>query len=142
MCADLLRSAKQGNQLGAVHRLERSLIEVRCRPEADLPDSSARPAMINAVANIARHLSMDDVARMPLLLGFRRIAALMLVVLPVFPSSTLSAAEPASQIGAFTHPINDAKDAPLVDLGSNGLLRYALYAERGGDHARDRKSVV
>lgn len=74
---------------------------------------------------------------MPLLPAFCRIAALTLVVLPVCPSSTLSAAEPASQTGAFTYPVNDAIDAPLVNLGSNGLLRYALYAERGGDHARN-----
>lgn len=74
---------------------------------------------------------------MPLLPAFRRVAALTLVALPVCPLYTLSAAEPASETSAFTHPINNAKDSPLVKLGSNGLLRYALYCERGSDHARN-----
>lgn len=74
---------------------------------------------------------------MPLLPAFRRAVALTLVALPVCPLSTLSAAEPASQTSAFTHPINNAKDAPLVDLGGNGGLRYTLYSERGSDHARN-----
>jgi hypothetical protein len=78
-----------------------------------------------------------DVARMPFLPAFRRVAALTLVALPVCPFSTLSAAEPASETSAFIHPINNAEDAPLVELGSNGLLRYALYSERGSDHARN-----
>lgn len=74
---------------------------------------------------------------MPFLPAFRRVAALTLVALPVCPFSTLSAAEPASETSAFTHSINNAEDASLVDLGSNGLLRYALYSERGSDHARN-----
>ncbi len=74
---------------------------------------------------------------MPLLPAFRRVAALTLVVLPVCPLSTLSAAEPASQTSALTHPVNNSKDAPLVSLGSNGVLRYALYSERGSDEARN-----
>lgn len=69
--------------------------------------------------------------------AFHRVVALTLVALPLCPVSTLSAAEPASETSAFTHPINTAKDAPLIGLGSNGLLRYALYAERGSDHARN-----
>lgn len=36
MCVYLLQCTKQGNQLDAVYRLERSLIEVRYRPEADI----------------------------------------------------------------------------------------------------------
>ncbi len=74
---------------------------------------------------------------MPFLPAFRRVAALTLVALPVCPFFTLSAAEPASETSAFIHPINNAEDAPLVELGSNGLLRYALYSERGSDHARN-----
>lgn len=74
---------------------------------------------------------------MPFLPAFRRVAVLTLVALPVCPFSTLSAAEPASETSAFTQPINIAKNAPLVELGSNGLLRYALYSERGSDHARN-----
>ena len=74
---------------------------------------------------------------MPFLPAFRRVAALTLVALPVCPFSTLSSAEPASETSAFIHPINNAEDAPLVELGSNGLLRYALYSERGSDHARN-----
>lgn len=74
---------------------------------------------------------------MPFLPAFRRVAALTLVALPVCPFSTLSAAGPASETNAFIHPINNAEDAPLVALGSNGLLRYALYSERGSDHARN-----
>jgi hypothetical protein len=74
---------------------------------------------------------------MPLLLAFRRVATLTLVALPFCPLSTLSAAERASDTSAFTHPINTAKVAPLVGLGSNGLLRYALYSERGSDQARN-----
>ncbi|MEN5071323.1 hypothetical protein [Stenotrophomonas sp. TWI1183] len=74
---------------------------------------------------------------MPFFPAFRRFAALTLVALPVCPFSTLSAAGPASETSAFIHPINDAEDAPLVALGSNGLLRYALYSERGSDHARN-----
>lgn len=74
---------------------------------------------------------------MPFLPAFRRVAALTLVALPACLFSTLSAAEPASETSAFIHPINNAEDAPLVELGSNGLLRYALYSERGSDHARN-----
>ncbi|WP_443096777.1 hypothetical protein ACTT2I_02820 [Stenotrophomonas sp. PUT21] len=74
---------------------------------------------------------------MPFLPAFRRVAALTLVALPVCPFATLSAAEPASETRAFIHPINNAEDAPLIELGSNGLLRYALYSERGSDHARN-----
>lgn len=74
---------------------------------------------------------------MPFLPAFRRVAALTLVALPGCPFSTLSAAEPASETSAFIHPINNAEDATLVALGSNGLLRYALYSERGSDHARN-----
>jgi len=77
------------------------------------------------------------VARMPSLPAFRRVLALTLVALPVCVFSTLSAAAPASETSAFIHPINTAKDAPLVDLGSDGMLRYALYSERGSDHARN-----
>lgn len=74
---------------------------------------------------------------MPFLPAFRQVAALTLVALPVCPFATLSAAEPVSQTSAFTHPINRAKDAPLASLGSDGLLRYGVYAERGGDQARN-----
>lgn len=74
---------------------------------------------------------------MPLLPAFRRLAALTLVALPVWPLFTLSAAEPAPQTSLFTHPINNAKDAPLVELGSNGLLRYSLYSERGSEQLRN-----
>ncbi|WP_369349753.1 hypothetical protein [Stenotrophomonas sp. JAG2] len=74
---------------------------------------------------------------MPFLPAFRRVAALTLVALPACLCSTLSAAEPASETRAFIHPINNAEGAPLVELGSNGLLRYALYSERGSDHARN-----
>jgi hypothetical protein len=74
---------------------------------------------------------------MPFLPAFRRVAALTLVTLPACLFSTLSAADPASETSAFIHPINNAEDAPLVELGSNGLLRYALYSERGSDHARN-----
>ncbi|MET4679611.1 hypothetical protein [Stenotrophomonas rhizophila] len=74
---------------------------------------------------------------MPFLPAFRRAAALTLVAFPACLFSTLSAAEPASETSTFIHPINNAEDAPLVELGSNGLLRYALYSERGSDHARN-----
>lgn len=74
---------------------------------------------------------------MPFLPAFRRVAALTLVAFPACLFSTLSAAEPASETSAFIHPINNAEGAPLVGLGSNGLLRYALYSERGSDHARN-----
>ena len=74
---------------------------------------------------------------MPFFPAFRRFAALTLGALPACLCSTLSAAEPASATSAFIHPINNAEDAPLVELGSNGLLRYALYSERGSDHARN-----
>jgi len=74
---------------------------------------------------------------MPFLPAFRQVAVLTLVALPVCAFSTLSAAEPASETSAFTHPINIAEDAPLVELNGNGLLRYALYSERGSDHARN-----
>jgi len=74
---------------------------------------------------------------MPFLQTFRRVAALTLVAFPACLFSTLSAADPASETSAFIHPINNAEDAPLVELGSNGLLRYALYSERGSDHARN-----
>ena len=74
---------------------------------------------------------------MPFLPAFRRVAALTLVALPACLFSTLSAAEPASETSAFIHPINNAEDAPLVELGTSGLLRYALYSERGSDHARN-----
>lgn len=77
------------------------------------------------------------VARMPSLPAFRRFLALTLVALPVCVLSTPSAAAPASETSAFTHPINNAQDAPLVGLGSDGTLRYALYSERGSDHARN-----
>jgi len=66
-----------------------------------------------------------------------RVAVLTVVVLPVCAFSNLSAAEYDSQTSTFIHPINRAKDAPLVSLGSDGLLRYALYTERGGDQARN-----
>lgn len=62
---------------------------------------------------------------------------LTVVVLPVCPFATLSAAQPDSQTRTFIHPINNAKDAPLASLGSDGLLRYGVYTERGGDHARN-----
>lgn len=74
---------------------------------------------------------------MPFLPAFRRVAALTLVAFPACLFPTLSAAERASETSAFIHPINNAEGAPLVELGSNGLLRYALYSERGSDHARN-----
>lgn len=74
---------------------------------------------------------------MPFVPAFRRVAALTLVALPACLFSTLSAADPASETSVFIHPINNAEDARLVELGSNGLLRYALYSERGSDHARN-----
>lgn len=74
---------------------------------------------------------------MPFLPAFRRVAALTLVAFPACLFPTLSAAERASETSVFIHPINNAEDAPLVELGSNGLLRYALYSERGSDHARN-----
>jgi len=74
---------------------------------------------------------------MPLLPAFRRVVALTLVSLLVCASPALSAAERASPASTFTHPINPAKDAPLVSLGSDGFLRYALYSERGSDQARN-----
>ncbi|MFX1724176.1 hypothetical protein [Stenotrophomonas sp. AS1] len=74
---------------------------------------------------------------MPLPLAFWRVAMLTVVALPVCPFATLSAAEPDYQTSAFTHPINRAKDAPLASLGSDGLLRYGVYTERGGDQARN-----
>jgi len=74
---------------------------------------------------------------MPPLLAFRRVLALTLAALPACPLSTLAAAEPAPSTSALTYPINRADNAPLVSLGSNGFLRYALYTERGGDQARN-----
>ncbi|MEN1994436.1 MULTISPECIES: hypothetical protein [Stenotrophomonas] len=74
---------------------------------------------------------------MPLPPAFWRVAVLTVVALPVCPFATLLAAEPASETRAFTHPINRAKDAPLASLGSDGLLRYGVYTERGGDQARN-----
>ncbi|WP_217539771.1 hypothetical protein, partial [Stenotrophomonas sp. GbtcB23] len=55
----------------------------------------------------------------------------------VCASPALSAAERASPASPFTHPINPAKDAPLVSLASDGFLRYALYSERGSGQARN-----
>lgn len=67
----------------------------------------------------------------------RRMMALLLAALPCCGMSTVSAAEPDLPALGLIHPINPDTDAPLVSLGRNGMLRYALYAERGAPQARN-----
>lgn len=74
---------------------------------------------------------------MPPLPARRRVAALMIASLLAGPSSILSAAEAPSATRVFAHPINLADNAPLASVGSNGVLHYALYAERGNGQARN-----
>lgn len=67
----------------------------------------------------------------------RRVVPLLLVALLCSGAPSALAAQRTLPTRAITHPINGDQDAPLVSLGRNGVLRYALYAERGADHARN-----
>jgi len=77
------------------------------------------------------------IAHMTALWSRRRVVMLLLVALPCCGAPIGLAAEPALSAGPITHPINGDPDAPLVSLGRNGVLRYALYAERGAKQPRN-----
>lgn len=70
---------------------------------------------------------------MPLFPASRSIAAATLAALVACTPAALQAGE-ASPPSLFTHAIDSAVDAPLVSVGSDGRLRYALYSARGSDH--------
>ena len=75
---------------------------------------------------------------MPMIPALRRIgvpALSALVMLPLSGPHAAAASSPHSS--PFTHPITTEEGAPLVAQGSNGRLRYALYAERGSTQARN-----